>query len=45
MPDEAEISSVCAAIGEAGIRRVVAAFYRQVPEDDLLGPLDRKSVV
>lgn len=39
MPDEAEISSVCAAIGEAGIHRVVAAFYRQIPNDDLLGPL------
>ena len=39
MPDEAEISSVCAAIGEAGIGRVVAAFYRQIPNDDLLGPL------
>lgn len=39
MPDEAEISSVCAAIGEEGLRRVVAAFYRQIPNDDLLGPL------
>jgi hemoglobin len=39
MPDEAEISSVCAAIGEEGIGRVVAAFYRQIPGDDLLGPL------
>lgn len=39
MPDEAEISSVCAAIGEEGIGRVVAAFYRQIPDDDLLGPL------
>jgi len=39
MPDEAAISSVCPAIGEAGIARVVAAFYRQVPTDDLLGPM------
>ena len=39
MLDEAEISSICAAIGEEGIGRVVAAFYRQVPRDDLLGPL------
>ncbi len=39
MPDEAEISSVCPAIGEDGIRQVVAAFYRQIPGDDLLGPL------
>lgn len=39
MPDEAEISSVCPTIGEAGIARVVAAFYRQVPVDDVLGPM------
>ena len=39
MPDEVEISSVCAVIGEAGIGRVVAAFYRQIPDDDLLGSL------
>lgn len=33
-------------IGEEGFARLVAAFYRQVPNDDLLGPLypehDRK---
>ena len=28
-----------AAIGEAGITRLVAAFYRQIPGDDLLGPM------
>ena len=39
MPDEAELSSVCPTIGEAGIGRVVAAFYRQVPGDDVLGPM------
>ena len=39
MPDEAEISSVCPAIGEAGIGRVVAEFYRRVPSDDVLGPM------
>lgn len=38
-PDEAAISSVCPTIGEDGIARVVAAFYRQVPGDDLLGPM------
>ena len=27
------------AIGEDGFRRLVAAFYRQVPEDDILGPM------
>lgn len=27
------------AIGEDGFRKLVAAFYRQIPEDDLLGPM------
>ena len=27
------------AIGEEGFRRLVAAFYRQVPADDVLGPI------
>ncbi len=27
------------AIGEAGFHRLVAAFYRQVPGDDILGPM------
>lgn len=26
-------------IGEAGITKLVAAFYRRVPEDDILGPM------
>lgn len=26
-------------IGEEGFRRLIAAFYRQVPGDDLLGPM------
>jgi hemoglobin len=26
-------------IGEAGFHRLIAAFYRQVPGDDLLGPM------
>lgn len=39
MPDEAELSSICPTIGEAGIGRVVAAFYRQVSSDDVLGPM------
>jgi hemoglobin len=30
---------VYATIGEQGFRRLVAAFYRQVPGDDLLGPI------
>lgn len=28
-----------AAIGEDGFARLIAAFYRQVPGDDLLGPM------
>ena len=27
------------AIGEEGFERLIAAFYRQVPEDDILGPM------
>ena len=27
------------ALGEEGLSRLVAAFYRQIPQDDLLGPL------
>ena len=30
---------VYAAIGEDGFRRLVAAFYSQVPKDDILGPM------
>jgi hemoglobin len=26
-------------IGDGGFRRLVAAFYRQVPHDDILGPI------
>src|SRR5215469_10644784 len=33
---EADIYSI---IGEEGFARLVAAFYRQVPDDDLLGPM------
>jgi hemoglobin len=28
-----------ATIGEDGFRRLIAAFYRQVPTDDVLGPM------
>jgi hemoglobin len=34
--NEAEIYE---AIGEAGFARLIAAFYRQVPGDDILGPM------
>jgi hemoglobin len=32
-------NEVYGAIGEDGFRRLVAAFYRQVPGDDILGPM------
>ena len=32
-------SAVYAAIGEDGFARLIAAFYRQVPGDDILGPM------
>jgi hemoglobin len=32
-------ADVFARIGEQGIARVVAAFYRRVPQDDVLGPM------
>jgi hemoglobin len=34
-----EEDQVYAAIGEDGFRRLVAAFYAQVPEDGILGPM------
>jgi hemoglobin len=34
-----EEQDVYAVIGEDGFRRLVAAFYRQIPGDDVLGPL------
>lgn len=32
-------AEVYALIGEAGLARLVAAFYRRVPQDDILGPM------
>lgn len=32
-------TSVYDALGEEGLTRLVAAFYRQIPADNLLGPL------
>jgi hemoglobin len=32
-------ADVYALIGEAGFTRLVAAFYRRVPQDDILGPM------
>ena len=34
--DESEIYAV---IGEPGFQRLVAAFYRRIPRDDILGPM------
>ncbi|MEX1116909.1 MAG: globin [Akkermansiaceae bacterium] len=34
--NEAEVMKIC---GEAGIRRMVAAFYRRVRTDELIGPM------
>src|SRR5688572_2389041 len=40
-----EVEQVYAAIGEDGFERLVAAFYRQIPGDDILGPMYRMSEV
>ena len=32
-------AEIFARIGEEGIARVVGAFYRRVPQDDVLGPM------
>lgn len=32
-------AEIYGAIGEAGFDRLIAAFYRQVPGDDILGPM------
>jgi hemoglobin len=34
-----EEHQVYAAIGEEGFARLIAAFYKQVPSDDILGPM------
>lgn len=39
MSEAAEPSTVFSLIGEEGITRLVAAFYRRIPTDDVLGPL------
>lgn len=39
MPDEAAVSAIYSTIGEAALARVVAGFYRQVPQDEVLGPM------
>lgn len=32
-------SEIYAAIGEDGFERLIAAFYKQVPQDEILGPM------
>lgn len=39
MADLLADDEIYAAIGEEGFTRLVAAFYRQVPDDDILGPM------
>lgn len=34
-----EEQEIYSAIGDEGFRRLVAAFYRQIPADDILGPM------
>jgi hemoglobin len=34
-----EEQHIFAAVGQAGFERLVDAFYRQVPKDDILGPM------
>ena len=38
MSDSRE-TTVFDAVGEAGLRQLVAAFYQRVPQDDVLGPM------
>ena len=38
-----EVEKVYEAIGEEGFERLIAAFYRQIPGDDILGPMYRTS--
>jgi hemoglobin len=38
-PAEPESVSVFDVVGEAGMRRLVAAFYKQIPADDVIGPM------
>ncbi|MBL8234091.1 MAG: globin [Bryobacterales bacterium] len=39
VPDQLSEDHVFEEIGEEGFRRLVAAFYRQIPGDDVLGPM------
>jgi hemoglobin len=37
--NEVEEQEIYSAIGQDGFERLVASFYRQVPDDDVLGPI------
>lgn len=39
MHEQAPEEEIYARIGEDGFARLVAAFYRRVPDDDVLGPM------
>ena len=39
MLEHMDDSEIYAAVGEDGFHRLIAAFYRQVPSDDILGPM------
>jgi hemoglobin len=39
MPSPVDDQDIYALIGEDGFQRLIAAFYRQVPGDDVLGPM------
>lgn len=39
MPEQAPEEEIYARIGEDGFARLVAAFYRRVPTDEVLGPM------
>ena len=41
-PSEADLlteNQICSVIGTEGITKLVAAFYAQIPDDDILGPM------
>lgn len=38
-PDGGTVQEIFQLVGEDGFTRLVAAFYRQVPGDDILGPM------
>lgn len=43
MPDSIAEDEIYNVIGEDGFHRLVAAFYRQIPNDEILGPMYPKN--